>query len=155
MSFCVMMVVPDSWKSVADWRLEMDTQTRAQTQCWCHNAISLLCEGGYIKMKVFVCKKWTAETLQNVLHPYFFFLLQCQNLGTLEDIYEGRSESNAPHFFLGNYLLRMFEIHAQYNWMFPLHMLFFHIISTYVYGLTPARNNGMHSFPVPACSLFM
>jgi hypothetical protein len=32
-------------------------------------------------------------------------------------------------FFLGNYLLRMYELHAQYNWMFPLHMLFFHILS--------------------------
>jgi hypothetical protein len=54
-----------------------------------------------------------------------------------------------PHIlFLGNYLFRMYEIHAQYNWMFHLHMLFFHIISTYVYGLTPARNKGMHAFPV-------
>ena len=35
-----------------------------------------------------------------------------------------------PHiFFLGNYLFKMYEIHAQYNWMFPLHMLFFHITS--------------------------
>ena len=35
-----------------------------------------------------------------------------------------------PHiFFLGNYLIRMYETHAQYNWMFPLHVLFFHIIS--------------------------
>jgi hypothetical protein len=34
-----------------------------------------------------------------------------------------------PHiFFLGNYLFRMYEIHAQY-------MLFFHIISIYVYSL--------------------
>jgi hypothetical protein len=32
--------------------------------------------------------------------------------------------------FLGSYLFRMYEIHAQYNWMFPLHMLFFHIISS-------------------------
>jgi hypothetical protein len=31
-----------------------------------------------------------------------------------------------PHiFFLGNYLFRMYEIHAQYNWMFPLHIIFF------------------------------
>jgi hypothetical protein len=31
-----------------------------------------------------------------------------------------------PHtFFLGNYLFGMYEIHAQYNWMFPLHALFF------------------------------
>ena len=60
-----------------------------------------------------------------------------------------------PHiFFLGNYLFRMYEIHAQYNWMFPLHMLFFHIISVYVYGLTLARNKGMHAFPVPARFLF-
>jgi hypothetical protein len=59
-----------------------------------------------------------------------------------------------PHiFFLGKYLFRMYEIHAQYNWMFPLHMLFFHIISIYVYGLTPGRNNGMHAFPLPARSL--
>ena len=35
-----------------------------------------------------------------------------------------------PHiFFLGNYLIRMYETHAQYNWMFPLYVLFFHIIS--------------------------
>jgi hypothetical protein len=61
-----------------------------------------------------------------------------------------------PHFFfLRNYLFRMCEIHAQYNWMFPLHMLFFHIISIYVYGLTPARNKGLHAFPVPARFLFM
>jgi hypothetical protein len=34
-----------------------------------------------------------------------------------------------PHiFFLGNYLFRTYEIHAQYNCMFLLHMLFFHII---------------------------
>ena len=60
-----------------------------------------------------------------------------------------------PHiFFLGIYLFRMYEIHAQYNWMFPLHMLFFHTISTYVYGLTPARNKSMHAFPVPARFLF-
>jgi hypothetical protein len=40
-----------------------------------------------------------------------------------------------PHIlFLGNYLFRMYEIHAQYNWMFPLHKLFFHTISIYVYG---------------------
>jgi hypothetical protein len=49
----------------------------------------------------------------------------------------------------------MYEIHAQHNWMFPLHMLFFHTISIYVYGLTPMRKKGMHaclpctsSFPV-------
>jgi hypothetical protein len=62
-----------------------------------------------------------------------------------------------PHiFFLGNYLccMKMYEIHAQYNWMFPLHMLFFHISSIYVYDLTPAWNKGMHSFPVPARFLF-
>jgi hypothetical protein len=59
--------------------------------------------------------------------------------------YEGCSESKAPHFFLRNHLFKMYEIHAQYNWMFPLHMLFFHIISIDVYGLTPARNKGMHA----------
>jgi len=61
-----------------------------------------------------------------------------------------------PHifFFVGNFLFRMYEIHAQHNWMFPLHMLFFHIISINIYGLTPVRNNGMHSFPVPAHFLF-
>jgi hypothetical protein len=33
-----------------------------------------------------------------------------------------------PHIlFLGNYLFRIYEIHAEYNWMFPLHMLFFHM----------------------------
>jgi hypothetical protein len=51
-----------------------------------------------------------------------------------------------PHiFFFGNYLSIMYEIHAQYNWMFPLHMLFFHILSIYFYGLTPARNKGTHA----------
>ena len=61
-----------------------------------------------------------------------------------------------PHiFFLGNYLFRMYEIHTQYNWMFSLHMLFFHIISIYVYDLTPVCNKGMRAFPVPACFLFM
>jgi hypothetical protein len=48
----------------------------------------------------------------------------------------------------------MYEIHAQYNWMFPLHMLFFHIISIYIYGLTPVRNKEMLAFPVPAQFLF-
>jgi len=41
-------------------------------------------------------------------------------------------------FFSGNYLFRMYEIQAQYNWMLYLHMLFFHIISMYAYGLTSA-----------------
>jgi len=59
-----------------------------------------------------------------------------------------------PHFFSGNYLLKMYEIQAQYNWMFPLHMLFFHMNCIYVYGLTPARNKGMHAFSVPARFLF-
>jgi hypothetical protein len=72
------------------------------------------------------------------------------NVFLIREKYEGCSESNAPHFFLGNYLFRMYEIHEQYNWMFPLHMLFFHVISIYVYGLTPERNKGMHAFPVPA-----
>jgi len=58
-------------------------------------------------------------------------------------------------YFLGNYLFRMYEIHAQYNWMFPLHMRFFHVISIYVYGLTPARNKGMHAFSVLARFLLM
>ena len=48
----------------------------------------------------------------------------------------------------------MYEIHALYNWMFPLQMLFFYIIPIYVYGLTAARNKGMHAFPVPAHFLF-
>jgi len=56
--------------------------------------------------------------------------------------------------FFGSYLFRMYEIHVLYNWMFPLHMLFFHIISIYVYGLTPAHNKGTHAFPVPASFLF-
>ena len=45
-------------------------------------------------------------------------------------------------FFLGNYLFRMSEIHAQYNWIFPLHMLFFHIFSMYVYGLKASAKQG-------------
>ena len=50
-----------------------------------------------------------------------------------------------PHiFFLGNYLFGMYAIHAQYNWIFPLHMWFFHIISIYVYSLTPVRNKSTH-----------
>jgi hypothetical protein len=59
-------------------------------------------------------------------------------------MYEGCSEGNAAHYFLRNYLFRTYEIHAQHNWMLPLHMLFFHIISiyvyiyVYVYGLMPA-----------------
>ena len=69
--------------------------------------------------------------------------------------FEGCSENKAPHFCLECYLLRMYEIHAQYNWMFPLHMLFFHITSIYVCDLTPAQNKGMHAFPVPARFLFM
>jgi hypothetical protein len=70
--------------------------------------------------------------------------------------YEGCSESNAPHFFfLGNYLFRMYEIHAQYNWMFPLHMLFFHIILIYVYGLTPAtRTRNEHGTGKACMPLF-
>jgi hypothetical protein len=39
----------------------------------------------------------------------------------------------------------MYEINAQYNWMFPLHMLFFHIISISIYSLMPARNKGMQA----------
>jgi len=39
--------------------------------------------------------------------------------------------------------------------MFPLHMLFFHIISMYVRGLTPTRDKGMHVFTVTARFLFM
>jgi len=67
----------------------------------------------------------------------------------------GVAQKVMPHiFFLEKYLFRMYEIHAQYNWMFPLHTLFFHIISIYVYGLTPARNKGMHAFPVTARFLF-
>jgi hypothetical protein len=57
-------------------------------------------------------------------------------------------------FFLGKYIFRMYEIDAQYNWMCPVHMLFFHIISIYVYDLTPALNTGMHAFPAPARFLF-
>jgi len=60
-----------------------------------------------------------------------------------------------PHiFFLGNGLFSMYEIHTWCNWMFPLHMLFFHIISIYVYSLMPVRNKGMHAFPVLARFLF-
>jgi hypothetical protein len=44
-------------------------------------------------------------------------------LARVTHMYEGCSESNVPHFFfLGNYLLSMCAIPAQYNWMFPLHM---------------------------------
>jgi hypothetical protein len=49
----------------------------------------------------------------------------------------------------------MFEIHAQYNWMFPVHVLLFHTVSIYVYGLMPVQNKGMHAFSVPAHFLFM
>jgi len=48
----------------------------------------------------------------------------------------------------------MYAIHAQYNWVFPLHMWYFHITSTYVYGLTPTRKKGTHTFPVLARFLF-
>jgi hypothetical protein len=41
-------------------------------------------------------------------------------------LYTRVAQKVRPHiFFLGSYLFRMYEIHAQYNWMFPLHMLFF------------------------------
>jgi len=96
------------------------------------------------------------------LHCYSMLCDYCLMLHYLEVyypccdlLYKGCSESNAPHFFLRHYLFRVYEIHAQYNWMFPLHMLFFHIISIYVYGLMPVRNKGMHAFPVPARFLFM
>jgi hypothetical protein len=57
-------------------------------------------------------------------------------------------------FILGNYLFRMYAIHTQYNWMFLLRMLFFHIIYIYVYGLMLAWNKGMRAFAVPAHFLF-
>jgi hypothetical protein len=57
-------------------------------------------------------------------------------------------------FFLGNYLFRIYAIHAQYNWMFPLHMLFFNMIAIYVYGHTHAQNKSMHAFAEPAPFLF-
>ena len=47
----------------------------------------------------------------------------------------------------------MYEIHAQYNWMFPLHMQFFHLTSFYVNGLTPVRNKQGHAF-LPCTSSF-
>ena len=40
-------------------------------------------------------------------------------------LYEGWSKVTSNIFFLSNYLLTMYEIHTQYNWMFPLHMLLF------------------------------
>jgi hypothetical protein len=88
----------------------------------------------------------------HILLPQSVADLGCNNMEPdgINFIYDGCSESYTHIFFLGNYLFRMYEIHAQYNWMFPLHMLFFHIISIYAYGLTPARNKGMHAFPVPA-----
>jgi hypothetical protein len=45
----------------------------------------------------------------------------------------------------------MYEIHAQYNWMIPLHMLFFHIISIYASRTWPREQDtswyreGMHA----------
>ena len=56
--------------------------------------------------------------------------------------YEGCSEINAPHSFLGYYLLRMYEIHAQYNWMFPLHRLFIHTIF---------KSTALHQHETRAC----
>ena len=92
---------------------------------------------------------YSVYLLPHFSHNFF------EKIGLTISKYEGCSESNAQHFFfLGNYLFRMYEIHAQYNWTFPLHMLFFQIISVYVYGLTPAGNKGMHVFPVPARFLF-
>jgi hypothetical protein len=40
--------------------------------------------------------------------------------------HEGCSEVMPHIFFLGNYLFRMYEIHAQCNWMLPLHVIFPH-----------------------------
>ena len=84
------------------------------------------------------------------------FEKQCISLDfIIRMIIRACSESNKTQFFfLGNYLFRKCQFHAQHNWMFPLHMLFCHIISVYVYGLTPARNKGMHAFPIPARFLF-
>jgi hypothetical protein len=54
-----------------------------------------------------------------IVQEYLVSKLRCYSVPIFCNIlYEGCSESNAPHFFLGNYLLRMYEIHAQYNWMF-------------------------------------
>jgi len=65
----------------------------------------------------------------------------------------GLLRKKCPTFFSETVYSECMKIQAQYNPSFPLHMLFFHIISIYVYGLMPARN--MHaclpctsSFPV-------
>ena len=57
-------------------------------------------------------------------------------------------------FFLGNYLFRMYEIHAQYNWMFPLHMLFFHIISVLHVRLRPYDSAKQGHACLPCTSSF-
>jgi hypothetical protein len=41
----------------------------------------------------------------------------------------------------------MYGIHAQYNWMFPLPMLFFHVISSYFYNLNASVKQGLACLP--------
>jgi len=72
------------------------------------------------------------------MKSFRFFSMTLTKTGIV-DKFTNVAQKVMPHiFFLGNYLFITYEIHAQYNWMFTLHMLFFHIISIYVYGLTPA-----------------
>jgi len=59
-----------------------------------------------------------------------------------------------PHiFFLANYLFKMYEIHAQYNWMFPIHVIFPHNLHLHLRPYTSAKQGHAclpctSSFPV-------
>jgi len=73
-----------------------------------------------------------------------------------KNIYKGCSESNAPHFFLGNYLFRMYEIPAQYNWMCSFtHVLFPHNLHLRLWSYASAKQGYAYAFDVPARFMFM
>ena len=69
--------------------------------------------------------------LQRILNQISKFKISVVTVkNKILSVYTRVAQKVMPHiFFLGNYLIRMYETHAQYNWMFPLHVLFFHIIS--------------------------
>ena len=52
-----------------------------------------------------------------------------------------------PHiFFLANYLFRMYEIHAQYNWIFPIHVIFPHNLHLHLWPY-PSGKQGHACLP--------
>ena len=57
-----------------------------------------------------VCHEGTSEKLH---YPFLTLVLDGTRVA---------QKAMPTFFFLGNSLLRMYDIHAQYNWMFSLHM---------------------------------